>query len=124
MSAHESLNQLAQDLEQKTLDLIQACRWADLDEMIAPECQFVTNSGVFEKPWAMSLMKGMRLTGSTMRNIKATTIGDTLIVSFELACIERINGNPQSKDYSPRLSVWKRVSDHYQCIAYGDFNRE
>ena len=47
MTVNQSLNQFAQALEQKTLDLIQAGQWAALDAMIAPECQFVTNEGIF-----------------------------------------------------------------------------
>lgn len=123
MSTHESLNQLAQTLEQKTLDLIQAGRWAELDAMIAPECQFATNLGVFDKPRAMTLMQAMQLTDASIRNVYATTNGDTLIVSFELACTEIIDGKPQSKDFSPRLSVWNNVGGNYLCVAYGDFNR-
>jgi hypothetical protein len=117
------LNTLAAALEQKTLDLIQAGRWPELDAMIAPECQFVTNGGVFDKPEAMRLMQGMQLTATQMRHVNATSTGDTLIVSFELACTELIGGKPQSKDFSPRLSVWKKHGDTYRCVAYGDFNR-
>lgn len=123
MMTNETLNQTAQALEQKTLDLIQSGNWPALDAMLAPECQFVTNSGVFDKQQAMALMRGMQLTASSMRHIKATENGDTLIVSFELGCTELINGQPQSKDYSPRLSVWKKVNGQYLCVAYGDFNR-
>lgn len=123
MTTRESLNQMAQALELKTLDLIQSGRWAELDAMIAPECQFVTNLGIFDKPRAMSLMQAMQLTDSAIRNVNATANGDTLIVSFELACTEMINGKSQSKDYSPRLSIWNNVGGSYQCVAYGDFNR-
>lgn len=118
-----SLNKLAESLEQKTLDLIQAGRWQELDAMIAPECLFATHQGVVDKTRAMSLMQGMQLTAATMRHINATCCGDNLIVSFELACSERINGQVQSRDFSPRLSVWKRVGNAYLCIAYADFNR-
>ena len=118
-----NLNTLAATLEQKTLDLMQAGRWHELDAMIAPECQFVTNGGVFDKAEAMRLMQGMQLTATQMRHVHATSTGDTLIVSFELACTELIGGKPQSKDFSPRLSVWKKQGDVYRCVAYGDFNR-
>lgn len=123
MATNETLNQFAQALEQKTLDLIQASNWPALDAMLAAECQFVTNSGIFDKQQAMALMQGMQLTSSAIRHVKATENGDTLIVSFELACTELINGRTQSKDYSPRLSVWKKINGQYLCVAYGDFNR-
>lgn len=118
-----TLNKLAESLEQKTLDLIQTGRWQELDAMMAPACQFATNQGVFDKARAMTLMQGMKLTSATMRNVKATGCGDNLVVSFELACSELINGQAQSRDFSPRLSVWKKMGDTYLCIAYGDFNQ-
>lgn len=123
MTVNQSLNQFAQALEQKTLDLIQAGQWAALDAMIAPECQFVTNEGIFDKSTAMSLMQAMQLTDASIRNVTATSKDDTLIVSFELACTELIGGKPQAKDFSPPLSVWKQVDGAYLCLAYGDFNR-
>lgn len=123
MNTPTDITTLATALEQKTLDLIQAGRWAELDAMIAPECQFVTNGGVFDKAKAMSLMQGMKLTATQMRHVKATRTGDALIVSFELACSELIEGKPQSKDFSPRLSVWQERDGQFLCVAYGDFNR-
>lgn len=121
---NQALIKTAQDLEQKTLDLIQAGNWSALDTMISPECKFVTNSGVFNKHQAIKLMQAMNLREANIRHVQATQCGDTLIVSFELACTEMIDDKPQSKGYSPRLSVWKQMVTGYQCIAYGDFNRE
>lgn len=120
---NQSLNALALSLEQKTLDLIQAGRWAELGAMISPECQFATRGGTLDKAQAMALMQGMQLQRATIRNLRATESGDALIVSFELACAELINAQPQSKVFSPRLSVWQKSGDGYVCIAYSDFNQ-
>lgn len=118
------LNAFAESLERKTLDLIQAGNWDELSEMIAPECQFATNGGVFDKDHALDLMRSMKLAEAILRNVKATVLGDNLIVSFELACSELMSGTPQSKDFSPRLSVWKEIDGAHRCIAYGDFNKQ
>lgn len=117
------LNQLAESLEQKALDLIEAGRWQELSDMIAPECQFVTTYGVFEKAQAMALMQGMGLKDASIRSVRANACNDTLVVSFKLACTEWVAGKPQRRDFSPRLSVWKKIDGTYKCIAYGDFNR-
>lgn len=121
--ASKNWNAFAESLEQKTLDLIESGRWDELDAMIAPECQFVTRNGVFDKGRAMTLMQSMQLTSSTLKDVRATLAGDNLIVSFYLACSELLNGEPQSSEFSPRLSVWKKTGDAYRCIAYGDFNQ-
>ena len=120
----DALNLYAAALEERTLALIQAGEWEALSAMIAPECQFVTNTGIFDKEHALALMQGMKLASASIRSVQATEVGDNLIVSFELACRESIGGTMQSEDYSPRLSVWKKVNDAHVCIAYGDFNRQ
>ena len=119
--AASDLNAFAKALEQRTLDLIESQSWAELDAMISPECQFVTQAGVLKKSDAMTLMQRMQLKSATMKNVKATAVGDNLVVSFYLACSELINGKQQSGDFTPRLSVWKKTGEEYSCIAYGDF---
>lgn len=121
--AVNDLNAFAEALERRTLELIGAQNWPALEAMIAPECQFVTHTGVYDKAAAMTLMQGMQLTGATLKDLKATAVGDTVVVSFYLACSELINGEVQSREFSPRLSIWKKASDAYRCIAYGDFNQ-
>ena len=123
MSSGESLDQLALALERKTLDLIETGAWDALSAMISPACQFVTNQGILDKSQAMRLMQGLRLKDARIRHIKATSSGDTLTVSFELSCSEFIQGQWQSRDFRPRLSVWQKEGADYLCIAYADFSQ-
>ncbi len=117
----ETINQLAASLEHQTLDLIQNHQWDALDDMIAQECQFVTHQGVYDKQGALSLMKHMALRSAKVSDVKASLCGDNLIISFRLACSEMIDGLEQSKEFSPRLSIWKQLDGKFRCIAYGDF---
>lgn len=124
MNSHNvssDLNVFAKALEQRTLDLIQSENWATLDAMISGECQFVTQSGVLNKSEAMTLMQRMQLKTAILKDVKATAVGDNLVVSFYLACSEIINGELQSRDFTPRLSIWKKIGETYRCIAYADF---
>lgn len=118
-----SLVQVAEALERKTIALIQEKRWSDLEEMLAPECQFVTVNSVYGKTEAMRLMKEMHLASITLKDFGAQAVGDNLVVTFQMACTERIAGEPQSHDFSPRLSVWKKSGEDFVCIAYADMNR-
>jgi hypothetical protein len=127
MPGHEAMNDLerfAEALELKTLDLIYQKDWPALSALIAPECQFVTSQGVYDKAEAMDLMQNMQLTNYRVRGVKATSSGDNIVVSFELACSEFVDGQHQSAQYARRLSVWKASDNTYECIAYADFNRE
>lgn len=120
-NASSDLNVFAKALEQKTLDLIESQSWAELDAMMSPECQFVTQAGVLNKSKAIALMQRMQLKSTTLKDVRATVVGDNLVVSFYLACSEIVNGEQQSGAFTPRLSVWKKTGAVYSCIAYADF---
>jgi hypothetical protein len=117
------LLKVAEALERKTIALIQEKNWSALEEMLAPECQFVTVKSVYGKSEAMRLMKEMHLASVTLKDFSAQAVGDNLVVTFQMACAEHIAGEPQSHDFSPRLSVWKQCGERYMCIAYADMNR-
>jgi len=117
------LLQVAEALERKTIALIQEKNWPALDEMLASECQFVTVKSVFGKSEAMRLMKEMHLASVRLKDFDVKAVGDNLVVTFQMACTEHIAGEPQSHDFSPRLSVWKQSGERYVCIAYADMNR-
>jgi len=68
----------------------------------------------------MSLMKEMNLGPVKLKDFKVTQAGDNLIVSFWLAALEFRDGKELSPNYSPRLSIWKKVSNQWLCIAYAD----
>ena len=88
--------------------------------MLDPACQFVGIGGACDRASAMTLMKGMNLGPVKFKDFKVTQSGDNLIVSFWLAALEYHDGKELSPDYSPRLSIWKKVSDQWLCIAYAD----
>ena len=110
----------AEKLERLSVQLIQDQNWDALEKMLDPACQFVSMSGSCDRASAMSLMKEMNLGPVKFKDFKVTQAGDNLIVSFWLAALEFRDGKELSPDYSPRLSVWKKVSNQWQCIAYAD----
>lgn len=110
----------AEELERLSVKLIQDKNWDALEKMLDPACQFVGMNGACDRASAMSLMKEMNLGPVKFKDFKVTQAGDNLIVSFWLAALEFQDGKELSPDYSPRLSVWKNVSNQWQCIAYAD----
>jgi hypothetical protein len=110
----------AEELERLSVKLIQDKNWAALEEMLDPACQFVGMSGACDRTSAMSLMKEMNLGPVKFKDFKVTQAGDNLIISFWLAALEFHEGKELSPEYSPRLSVWKKTSNQWQCIAYAD----
>jgi hypothetical protein len=110
----------AEELERLSVKLIQDKNWAALEKMLDPACQFVGMNGACDRASAMSLMKEMNLGPVKFKDFKVTQAGDNLIVSFWLAALEFHEGKELSPNYSPRLSVWKKTSNQWQCIAYAD----
>jgi len=110
----------AEELERLSIKLIQDKNWSALKAMLDPACQFVGMNGAYDRASAMSLMKEMNLGPVKLKDFKVTQAGDNLIVSFWLAALEFRDGKELSPNYSPRLSVWKKVSNQWLCIAYAD----
>ena len=116
----DSISIEAEELERLSVKLIQDKNWSVLEAMLDPACQFVGMNGACDRASAMSLMKEMNLGPVKFKDFKVTQAGDNLIVSFWLAALEFRDGKELSPDYSPRLSVWKKVSNQWLCIAYAD----
>jgi hypothetical protein len=120
MSDKKSIAIEAEELERLSVKLIQDKNWEELEKMLAPECQFVSTQGSCDKESAMRLMKEMHLGPVKFKDFKVTQAEDNLIVSFWIAALEYRDGKELSPNYSPRLSVWKKISGQWQCIAYAD----
>lgn len=120
MSDPKSIEVEAENLERLSVKLIQEKNWEELEEMLAPSCQFVSSQGSCDKASAMRLMKEMHLGPVKFKDFKVTQAEDNLIISFWIAALEYRDGKELLPNYSPRLSVWKKSSSQWQCIAYAD----
>ena len=110
----------AEGLERLSIRLIQEKNWAALEKMLSPACQFVNGNGAYDRKSAMSLMKEMNLGAVKFKDFKVTQVEDNLIVSFWIAALEYRDGKELLPNYSPRLSVWKKMNGRWECIAYAD----
>jgi len=110
----------AENLERLSVKLIQDKNWEALEKILAPGCQFVSSQGSCDKESAMRLMKEMHLGPVQFKDFKVTQAEDSLIVSFWIAALEYRDGKELSPEFSPRLSVWKKLDSQWKCIAYAD----
>jgi len=120
MTNKKSIEIEAENLERLSVQLIQDKNWEALEEMLAPGCQFINSKGAYDKESAMRLMKEMNLGPVQFKDFKVTEAEDTLVISFWIAALEFRDGKELSPDYSPRLSIWKKLDLRWQCIAYAD----
>jgi hypothetical protein len=119
-TVQNSITTEAEELERFSIKLIQDKNWSALEAILDPACQFVDINGACDRASAMSLMKEMNLGPVKLKDFKVTQAGDNLIVSFWLAALEFRDGKELSPNYSPRLSIWKKMSSQWLCIAYAD----
>lgn len=118
--SQSELVELGEKLERLSVQYLQEKNWDALEKMLDPACQFVGMGGACDRASAMTLMKGMNLGPVKFKDFKVTQSGDNLIMSFWLAALEYRDGKELSPDYSPRLSIWKKASGQWVCIAYAD----
>ena len=118
--SQSELAEQGEKLERLSVQYLQDKNWDALEKMLDPSCQFVGMTGACDRAMAMTLMKGMNLGPVKFKDFLVTQSGDNLIVSFWLAADEYHDGKALSPDYSPRLSVWKKTSGQWLCIAYAD----
>jgi hypothetical protein len=116
----QSIEVEAENLERRSIQLLQEKNWEELEAMLDPACQFVNHQGACDRASAMTLMKQMNLGPVECKDFKVTQAGDNLIISFWLAAIEFCDGKQLSPNYSPRLSIWRKNKQQWRCIAYAD----
>jgi len=116
----QSIEVEAENLERRSIQLLQEKNWEELEAMLDPACQFVNHQGACDRASAMTLMKQMNLGPVECKDFKVTQAGDNLIISFWLAAIEFCDGKQLSPNYFPRLSIWRKNKQQWRCIAYAD----
>ena len=116
----QSIEVEAENLERRSIQLLQEKNWEELEAMLDPACQFVNHQGACNRASAMTLMKQMNLGPVECKDFQVTQAGDNLIISFWLAAIEFCDGKQLSPNYSPRLSIWRKNKQQWRCIAYAD----
>ena len=116
----QSIEVEAENLERRSIQLLQEKNWEELEAMLDPACQFVNYQGACDRASAMTLMKQMNLGPVECKDFQVTQAGDNLIISFWLAAIEFCDGKQLSPNYSPRLSIWRKNKQQWRCIAYAD----
>ena len=116
----QSIEVEAENLERRSIQLLQEKNWEELEAMLDPACQFVNHQGACDRASAITLMKQMNLGPVECKDFQVTQAGDNLIISFWLAAIEFCDGKQLSPNYSPRLSIWRKNKQQWRCIAYAD----
>ena len=116
----QSIEVEAENLERRSIQLLQEKNWEALESILDPACQFVNRKGACDRDSAMTLMKQMNLGPVECKDFQVSQAGDNLIISFWLAAVEFCDGKQLSLNYSPCLSIWRKNKQQWQCIAYAD----
>ncbi len=115
-----SLNALGTRLVNRYLSDLERHDVGDLHRFLSPAFQVQRTDGRQTKPQVIH--NPPTIAGYTIRGMRATSAANTLVVTFQLATKEVINGKPLSTGYSPRLATFIAIAKGWQMTGYANFN--
>ncbi len=115
-----SLNALGTRLVNRYLSDLKRHDVGDLQRFLSPAFQVQRTDGRQTK--SQVIHNPPAIASYTIRGMRATLAANTLVVTFQLATKEVINGKPLSTGYSPRLATFMVLTTGWQMTGYANFN--
>ena len=95
---------------------------ADLRRFLSPALQILRADGSRQTK-SQYLAKLPDVRSYKLRNLLSTSSPKAIVVTYQVAANEIINGKPFGTGYEPRITVFVNNSGTWQLIAHGNFNR-
>jgi len=108
-------------LADKFLRLLEAEDRAGLRRFLSPAFQLQRADGTYVNK-AEYLAKPAIVESHQIDNVRATRVGDVIVVRFDLVVDATIDGLPQSIAPAPRLATFHKGPNGWQLLAYANFN--
>jgi ketosteroid isomerase-like protein len=105
----------------KFLDLLKDQDLAGLRKFLSPAFQLQRADGSFANR-AEYLKAPAVVKSHEIRNLRVTRAGDVIVTRYDLVIQSTVNGQPQSNEPAPRLSVFTKGKHGWQIVAHANFN--
>lgn len=109
-------------LERQIWADMKAKKWVDVKNKLAREFQSVYRDGARNRNQEFKLIKNLNIGQYILSNFKVTENGSTLIVTYDAAVEESINGKRVSAKPTPRLSVWVLNGKDWQWLVHANLS--
>jgi hypothetical protein len=120
-TATQSRGALGSQLANRYLSDLHRHDMADLRSFLSPAFQVERANGL--RQTKSELLRHPPKVGTyAIRRMRVTSTANVIVVTFEIAINEVINGKPFRTAYAPRLAMFTLVSKGWQLIGWANFN--
>lgn len=113
---------LGQDLVAKFFGAVRSDDGKDAGPLIAEGYQSSNSAGAVDREAALKRIAGLKIEGAPVfTNWKVTREGPTVIVTYDLAISEVLDGKRTDGAPAPRMTVFLMTSKGWQVIAHANF---
>src|SRR6476619_147108 len=109
-------------MERQMWEDIKAKNWKAVEGKIADGFQSVHPDGARDRANEISLIKNLNIGQLEFNNLKSTTSGDDVVVTYMISVQETIDLEQLTTKPTPRLSVWRKGADGRQWICHANLN--
>ncbi|MFH1653437.1 MAG: nuclear transport factor 2 family protein [Pseudomonadota bacterium] len=109
-------------LERQMWTDMKAKKWVEVKNKMARNFQSIHQDGARNRNQEFKLIKNLKMGQYILSNFKTTENGSTIIVTYDAAVEETINGKRLSGKPSPRLSVWMLNGKDWQWVVHANLN--
>ncbi len=117
----QSRSALGTQLVHRYLSDLQRHDVADLRNFLSPAFQVQRGDGLRQTKSEL-LRNPPRLGSYTIRRMRVSSDANTVVVTFEIAINEVINGKPFRTAYAARLATFASINKAWRLIGWANFN--
>jgi len=89
-------------------------------ELMAPGFQSAHADGARDKAAELKLIAGLKLGDYELTGFRSTRSGATLVVTYQVAVSETIDGKRRDKKPAARMSVFSRIDGTWKWVAHAN----
>jgi hypothetical protein len=109
------------ELVERFFDLLQDQDLAGLRRFLSPAFQLQRANGTFANK-AEYLEEPAVVESYELRDLRVTRDGKVIVARYDVVADVTIDGQPQSTEPAPRLSVFTKGGRRWQILAHANFN--
>jgi hypothetical protein len=112
------LNTLATGLIEGWFQKMVAKDTAAIEGTMQPQFQRINFEGSFDRAAEVAAIGTLGVTAPTISGVRATRVGDALVVTCLVKVTESANGKKLPSEPAPRLGVWQQVDGAWRLAAW------
>ncbi len=117
-SDQKGLDALGAKLAERWMAAVVAKDAARLESMMQPCFQRISWAGAFDRAAELEAIKALGAKNPTVTDVKATRVGDALVVTCQMAVEEQSAAGALDAALSCRLGVWQQVDGAWKLAAW------